>query len=143
MTSWRSLVTCAATIAATLVATLLVFNLSLGNKEVDRTLESRYTVADPQFERVMGVVLTPNLVAGNRVRELVNGEQIFPAMLGAIRSASHSRCGSRAAQLATLTCPASAVWAPAAICASAAARISRLKTLPDGVRASGWAERTM
>ena len=42
---------------------------------------------DPQFERAMGVLLGPPIVEGNRVQTLLNGDQIFPSMLDAIRSA--------------------------------------------------------
>ena len=38
----------------------------------------------------MGSLLGPGIVGGNRVQELLNGEQIFPAMLAAIRSAQRS-----------------------------------------------------
>ena len=35
-------------------------------------------------------MLGPNFVSGNNITTLVNGDQIFPAMLSAIRSAKHS-----------------------------------------------------
>ena len=38
----------------------------------------------------MGSLLGPTLVAGNRARELLNGDQIFPVMLAAIHGARHS-----------------------------------------------------
>jgi len=38
----------------------------------------------------MGAALTPPLVGGNHVQALVNGTEIFPAMLAAIRSAQQS-----------------------------------------------------
>jgi cardiolipin synthase len=44
-------------------------------------------VADAQFVRAMGVLLGPPLLPGNRATTLLNGDQIFPAMLEAIRSA--------------------------------------------------------
>jgi cardiolipin synthase len=49
-----------------------------------------YAVADPQFQRTMGVMLGPSLVDGNRVDALLNGNEIFPAMLDAIRSAKET-----------------------------------------------------
>ena len=54
---------------------------------VTQTIEHRYGVSDPAFLRSMGVLLGPPLVPGNRVETLVNGDQIFPSMLEAIRSA--------------------------------------------------------
>jgi cardiolipin synthase A/B len=75
------------TIAATIAIVLLVTNLSLGDKHVDWRTEHLYAVEDPQFVRTMGVMLGPPLAGGNRVEALLNGDQIFPAMLQAIRSA--------------------------------------------------------
>ena len=69
---------------------LLTLNLTLGDKQVDTRLTRLYSVGDPQFQRTMGHILTPTLVSGNEVRELLNGDQIFPAMLDAIRSARGS-----------------------------------------------------
>jgi cardiolipin synthase len=66
---------------------LLIANLSLGDKVIDEDVPSLYAVADPQFLRSMNVLLGPQLLAGNRVQALVNGERIFPDMLAAIRGA--------------------------------------------------------
>ncbi len=63
----RSKTLIAATVAATLLAVFVGLNLSLGNKQVDARLDRRYPVADPQFPRAMGAVLSPALVPGNRV----------------------------------------------------------------------------
>jgi cardiolipin synthase len=41
----------------------------------------------PDFQRTIGALLDPPFVPGNNIKTLLNGEQIFPAMLGAIRSA--------------------------------------------------------
>ncbi|SEP43617.1 cardiolipin synthase [Nitrosovibrio sp. Nv6] len=46
-----------------------------------------YSVADAQFLRSINGLLGPTLVAGNRVETLLNGDEIFPAMLKAIRAA--------------------------------------------------------
>ncbi|MEP7274952.1 MAG: phospholipase D-like domain-containing protein [Betaproteobacteria bacterium] len=80
----------AATAIASLLATLVVLNLSLGNKPIDTPPARVFSVADPQFQRFMGSVLTPDVVPGNRAQELLNGDQIFPAMLGAIRAAQET-----------------------------------------------------
>jgi cardiolipin synthase len=66
---------------------LLVANLSLGDKVIDEQVPTLYAVEDGQFLRSMNVLLGPQLVAGNRVQALVNGDQIFPDMLAAIRAA--------------------------------------------------------
>ena len=46
-----------------------------------------YTSGDADFRRALGILLGPPLVSGNRVSSLVNGEQIYAAMLNAIRTA--------------------------------------------------------
>jgi cardiolipin synthase len=43
-----------------------------------------------EFRSSAGALLGPDFVAGNTITTLVNGTQIFPAMLDAIRSARHS-----------------------------------------------------
>lgn len=77
----------ALTFLLTLAAVLLVINFTTGEKNVTRELPRLYSTADPQFRRAMGSLLGPGIVGGNRVQELINGDQIFPAMLAAIRSA--------------------------------------------------------
>ncbi|HEY6070920.1 MAG TPA: phospholipase D-like domain-containing protein [Chthoniobacterales bacterium] len=49
-----------------------------------------YSASSPQFRQSAGSLLGPNFVSGNNVTTLINGDQIFPAMLSAIRSAKHS-----------------------------------------------------
>ena len=49
-----------------------------------------YSAASPEFRQSAGSLLGPNFVAGNNITTLVNGDQIFPAMLSAIRSAKRS-----------------------------------------------------
>ncbi len=75
------------TVAATAVVTLLAINLSVGETQITERITHTYAIADPQFQRSMGVLLGPPLVDGNRVDTLVNGREIFPAMLAAIRGA--------------------------------------------------------
>jgi cardiolipin synthase len=49
-----------------------------------------YSAASPEFRQSAGSLLGPNFVGGNNVTTLINGDQIFPAMLNAIRSAKRS-----------------------------------------------------
>jgi cardiolipin synthase len=77
-------------VATTAIVTLIVVNLIGGEKRIDERPAHLYAVADPQFIRAMGVLLGPPLVGGNDVRTLLNGDQIFPAMLEAIRGARQS-----------------------------------------------------
>jgi cardiolipin synthase len=70
-----------------LIAALLYVNLSAGERRVSHEIEHLYPVEDAQFLRAMGLLLGPDIVGGNRVQALHNGDQIFPAMLEAIRGA--------------------------------------------------------
>ena len=72
---------------AALAAVLLALNFSAGEKKVRQQLVREYSVADPQFHRAMGSLLGPGIVGGNQAVELLNGDQIFPAMLGDIKAA--------------------------------------------------------
>lgn len=67
--------------------TLLLLNLSSGKVQVGRKIERLYSVSDPEFARSMGTLLGPAILEGNRVETLLNGDQIFPSMLAAIRAA--------------------------------------------------------
>ena len=69
---------------------MLALNFARPEKKLAWRLEHRYAVADPQFRREMGVMLGPSITGGNKVIALQNGEEIFPAMLEAIRSARTS-----------------------------------------------------
>ena len=77
----------AALIGALLAACVTVFALNFvgGEKRIERKLEHRYAVDDPQFRRELGTLLGPPIIDGNRVANLENGVEIFPAMLAAIR----------------------------------------------------------
>ena len=77
-------------VAVTVLGVVLAMNFTTPEKSLQRKLEHRYTVADPQFRREMGVMLGPGITRGNRVRALQNGDEIFPAMLEAIRGARHT-----------------------------------------------------
>ena len=80
----------AGTAVVTVAAMLLALNLSSGEKKIERRIERLYALDDPRFAHELGVLLGPAFVAGNRIQALHNGEQIFPAMLAAIRGAQTS-----------------------------------------------------
>jgi cardiolipin synthase A/B len=61
-----------------------------GERQISYELTHRFSVDDPQFLRSMGQLLGPAIVPGNRVTALQNGDEIFPAMLEAIRGAHAS-----------------------------------------------------
>lgn len=59
-------------------------------KAIGKPIETSYSVEDPAFQQSMGHLLGPPFLKGNRVTHLLNGDQIFPAMLEAIARASNS-----------------------------------------------------
>lgn len=75
------------TVVLTVVLGLVALNFTAGEKKVQKQLPRLYSTADPQFERALGSLLGPPLVDGNEVTELLNGDQIFPPMLAAIKAA--------------------------------------------------------
>jgi cardiolipin synthase A/B len=74
----------------TLVGVLLYANLTTPDQPVEHAIPHRYDTHDPRFQRAMSYLLGPPVVPGNRVTTLLNGDQAYPAMLAAIRSARHS-----------------------------------------------------
>lgn len=50
-------------------------------------IDHRYSIGDKQFQRSMGQLMGPGILQGNKITTLVNGDEIFPAMLSAIRGA--------------------------------------------------------
>lgn len=50
-------------------------------------VEHHYGVHEDQFLRSMGQLIGPGIVPGNKVTSLINGDEIFPEMLKAIRGA--------------------------------------------------------
>ena len=81
-------------VIVTTVSSLLVFILAMNFSTPEKKLEQaplhRHGVSDPQFQREMGVLMGPAIVDGNRIVDLQNGHEIFPAMLEAIASAQQS-----------------------------------------------------
>lgn len=78
------------TLLLTIFGTLIFLNLSSGEKQIHYEIEHEFAVKDPQFLRSMGPLLGPQVLPGNRITALHNGDRIFPAMLTAIREARES-----------------------------------------------------
>ena len=78
------------TALATGALVLLALNFTAGEKKVQQQLPRLYGTAQPQFERALGSLLGPGIVGSNAVTELLNGDQIFPPMLAAIKAAQKS-----------------------------------------------------
>ena len=71
----------------TIIAVALAMNFATPQKQLNRKIEHKYAISDPQFRREMGVLLGPAILPGNRITDLENGDEIFPAMLEGIHSA--------------------------------------------------------
>lgn len=74
-------------IVLTTVCGLIVYNFIGPEKRIEHRLERLCSVHDDQFSRELSVLLGPPIVDGNVFRVLRNGDEIFPAMLSAIRGA--------------------------------------------------------
>src|SRR5881227_2908855 len=59
-------------------------------KQPRQEITPLYSAASPEFRQAAGSLLGPNFVGGNNITTLINGREIFPAMLVAIRSAKRS-----------------------------------------------------
>jgi cardiolipin synthase len=86
----KMIITILITVVVTCFATILFLNIRSGEKQIRFQIEHRFTVEDAQFLRSMGQLLGPAILSGNEVKALHNGDQIFPAMLDAIRAAQKS-----------------------------------------------------
>jgi cardiolipin synthase len=62
----------------------------MSEKQIRREIKTDYSVSDAEFKNSISHLLGAPLVDGNNVVELQNGDQIFPAMLDAIRGAQKS-----------------------------------------------------
>jgi cardiolipin synthase len=62
----------------------------LSEKQIRREIKTDYSVSDPEFRNSISALLGAPLVEGNKIEQLQNGDQIFPAMLDAIRGAQKS-----------------------------------------------------
>ena len=73
-----------------IVAVVLYLNVAGGEKRVEQRIERLYSLDDPRFVQELGALLGPQVTEGNRYRVLLNGDQIFPPMLAAIRGAKQT-----------------------------------------------------
>lgn len=84
---WRRALWIAGALVAGAVATIVVLNMSNGGANNRAMIEHSFSTADPQFVRTMNGTFSTGIIAGNRVETLLNGDEIFPSMLAAIREA--------------------------------------------------------
>jgi cardiolipin synthase len=80
----------ATTMLVTGLGLVLLQNFKTPEKKLEYAVAHRYDTHDPQFRREMSVLLGPQIVPGNTVTALQNGDEIFPAMLQAIKAAQTS-----------------------------------------------------
>ncbi len=83
----RTILIVLASVALTLFVGLIALNLTAGEKKIGQRIAHLYAADDAQFRRAMGLLLGPPLTDGNRFETLLNGDEIFPPMLAAIRGA--------------------------------------------------------
>jgi len=74
----------------TTIAGVILLNLVPDRRELVRPVPHVNAASQPEFFRTMAGLYGSNLLAGNHVETLVNGDQIFPAMLDAIDAATES-----------------------------------------------------
>ena len=75
------------TAVVTVATVLLVQNWTGAEKKIEQKLPRLYESDDGEFRRSLSALLGPQIVEGNKVETLLNGDQIFPSMLAAIRGA--------------------------------------------------------
>ncbi len=78
------------TILITSFCIIFLLNFVTAEKEIERRLTSIYDIDDPQFSRSVSALLGPAFTCGNDVQVMKNGDEIFPHMLQAIKSAKTS-----------------------------------------------------
>ena len=77
-------------VVGTVIVVLVLLNLTSSEKKLEHQIRHLYPAGGEQFVRSMGSLLGPAILSGNRVTALCNGDEIFPAMLKAIRSAERT-----------------------------------------------------
>jgi cardiolipin synthase A/B len=74
-------------IALTLLAVIVAANFQTPEKTLRHSMAHLHGIESLQFKREMSTLLGPAILSGNKVNALQNGDEIFPRMLGAIRTA--------------------------------------------------------
>lgn len=73
-----------------IVGTLLVMSILPDRRAVTAPVPATLVAGSPEFDATMGALFGSRIVPGNAVQTLVNGDEIFPAMLQAIAQARAS-----------------------------------------------------
>lgn len=88
--AWGILAVVGGSVLCTVFVTIVFLSLSTGERKLKEPLQPLYGVGDPAFRQSMGSLLIAPILPNNRVDTLLNGDEIFPAMLSAIRSAERT-----------------------------------------------------
>jgi cardiolipin synthase len=75
---------------ATFLSGCAVLSGFSSGKKIREDIKPLYSASAPEFRQAAGSLLSGNFLPGNNIVTLVNGDQIFPAMLQAIRGAKHT-----------------------------------------------------
>ncbi len=75
------------TFLITALGFVVIQNLGSSERKIDYQIDDPPSVEEPRFHRLVSHLLGPPLVDGHRLQTLLNGDEIFPAMLAAIRRA--------------------------------------------------------
>lgn len=94
------------------IVLVIVFLPRRLDKPIDEKVVANYSVHDLAFRESIGHLVSAPLLSGNKVTPLINGTEIFPAMLDAIRAAERTitlenfifRSGKLSAQLVPVLC---------------------------------------
>ena len=86
----RSVLVVSGVASLCLLAGLLISNFVGGETKIERRIERRYALDDPRFMQEVGVLLGPPFLQGTKALALLNGDEIFEPMLGAIHAAKVS-----------------------------------------------------
>lgn len=86
------LVAVTATAALTGLLVVIALNFVTAERRLHRPPPRWYGSTEADFRRSTGVLLGPAILPGNSVQQLVDGDEIFPAMLAAIDNAQRSIC---------------------------------------------------
>ncbi len=87
---FRKIKTIVITAVVTILIVIIYANIRRPQAELAYEVLDTVSVRDPQFVSAIGDLLDPAFVDGNKIETLLNGDQIFPAMLDAIQSAKKS-----------------------------------------------------
>lgn len=88
--SWIVVAAISMAIVLTAIVVIIAVNFKTPEKTVRHAVQHCHGIKDKQFELEMDAMLGPDMLEGNTITALQNGDEIFPPMLSANRSATLS-----------------------------------------------------